>query len=183
MSIPITIPLEANPLFPALIFSTTFNAITPGLYDFTNDPTNQKQVLITLNNASVYIIEGYLWSMSTDEGTWHTAINPTNGTPRLRLTTLRSGQAIYTNDFPLINNLNDFEIVQFLHSTQSGDQLLVSYVAQFNQTGALIGVPILYGYLQIVLYEIQSTLWTGRYFDIKQDYGKELEFRGRHGGR
>lgn len=179
MSIPITIPVGANPIFTSNSFTTTFNAFTVGRYDFTSDPTNQNNVVYTLDPNSIYIIEGITFSMSTPEGDFQRSIDPSLAFPLIKLTTLQTQQSLFTNNIPVMNYLNDFEIVLFFHSTQSGDQLLMSFEGLFSQTGSLVGQGVFTAYVQLILYEINSSMWTGKYFDIKTEYGADLNFRGR----
>lgn len=179
MSIPITIPVGANPIFTQNSFTTTFNAFTPGRYDFTSDPNSLNNTVYVLDPNSIYIIEGVLFSMGSLEGDFQASIDPAAGFPKMKLTTLRSQQQLFTNSFPLQNYLNDFEIVLFFHSTQKNDELLMSFEGLFSQSGGLIGQLTYTAYVQLIMYEITAAEWTGKYFDIKTDLGSDLNFRGR----
>jgi hypothetical protein len=69
-------------------------------------------------------------------------------------------------------------MVRFFHSTQQDDELLISFEGLYRQRGDLVGQVELTAFVQLILYEIGSTMWTGKYFDIKTDLGDDLNFRG-----
>ncbi len=178
MSVPITIPVDARPIFTDNTYTTTFNAHTLGRFDFTNEPTAQNQVVMQLNPNSVYLLEGVEFSMQTGEIDMHKSRDPAEPSPRLRLTTLREGQELFTGGLPVTNYLDDFEIVLFMSSAQEGDQLRCSYEASFLQRGDLVGQNNLSAFLNLIVYEVNSSQWTGKYFDIKTEPGSGLAFRG-----
>jgi len=178
MSIPITIPVDARPIFTDNTFTTTFNAFTLGRYDFTSDPTAQNQIVMKLNPDSVYILEGIEFSMDTGETDMHKSRDPAFTSPRLRLTTVREQQELFTGGLPVSNYLDDFEIVLFYSSSQRGDFLRCSFEGVYRQRGDLVAQVELSAFLNLIVYEIKSTQWTGKFFDIKRDLGDKLEFRG-----
>jgi len=178
MSVPITIPVDARPIFTDNTFTTNFNAITPGKYDFANDPALQNLTVMELNPNSIYLLEGIEFSMSTGEVDMHKSRDPASPSPKLRLTTLREQQELFTGGLSVMNYLDDFEIVLFYASAQRGDLLRCTFEGTYLQRGDLQGQVELSAFLNLIVYEVGSTQWTGRFFDIKTDLGKDLKFRG-----
>ncbi|NIV10542.1 MAG: hypothetical protein GWN62_04365 [Aliifodinibius sp.] len=178
MSIPLTIPVDARPIFTDNSYTTTFNAYSLGRYNFTLDPTAQNQTILEMNPNSVYILEGVEFSMDTGEIDMHQSKDPAQPSPKLRLTTLRENKEIYPGGIKLSNYLDDFEIILFTSSSQKGDLLRGSFEGVYRQRGNLVGQLQLTAFINLIIYEINSTMWNGRYFDIKTDLGERLDFRG-----
>ena len=95
MSVPLTVPVDARPIFTDNRFTTTFNAYTLGRFDFTSEPTSQNQTVLEMNPNSVYVLEGIEYSMDTGEVDMQKSKDPGYPTPRLRLTTAREQKELY----------------------------------------------------------------------------------------
>jgi len=177
MSLPLTIPTTARPILTANIFTATFNAVTPGRYDF-NSAGNINQTIIQMRPRSVYIIERVNFSASTPEGTYQEAIDPTNGLPRLSVTTQSENQQRYPQEQPFINYVDNLEMLLFVNTTQNQDLLRATFRGQFDQPAGLVGQLTLNVYIQFNIYDLNATEWTEKYFDAKSRLGSHLNLRG-----
>lgn len=179
MSIPITLPVNARPTITSNIFSAVFNVPTLNRYDFTNVAGNQRQTVLRMNQNCVYVIERACFSLDIPEGEFQSAIDSTVSVPVIKFETLKTRQMIFARKQPFINYVDNLELYKFVTCDQKDDEILVSFEAVFTQTPAMIGILNLKAFLQLNIYEVQSTDWVTQFVKPKSKEGSKLRYRGR----
>lgn len=169
MGININIPAaQTLPLITENQFSATFNAVTPGLYDWdgnTVGSANNAVKILDLEPRSVYIIERINFSANMDEGDFKDVQVPgqaLNIWPYLAETQNK----IILDPIPFINYYDNLEVYIAFKTNEEGDELLVNFNGQlgsnFNIAGKLVAVAL----LQLNIYRIQSTEWVRKFDDM-----------------
>jgi len=181
MSLPIKLPVTARPTLTSNIFIATWNNPTINRYDFTAVPaTNANQTVLTMTGSSVYVIERVCFSTTLSEGNYQESINSTASVPQLVFKTLKTGQAIFDRPLPFINYVDNLELLLFIPSDQSEDEIQVSFQCVLNGIPATVGIVTIRAFLQLNIYEIQNTDWIRRFYHSTERPGEDLKTRGRH---
>jgi hypothetical protein len=178
MGIALTIPISAQPIITGNIFQATFNNPTANRYDFTNTAANQNVVVLPLERWAVYVIERVNFSANIDESVYLEAIDTNGGLPSFQCLTTVAGQQIFPNRQPVINYVDNLEVIQPFWTQQDNDNLLVTFRGLFTQPGAIAGLTTMYTYLQMNIYKIQETQWIKNFFDKKEKLGQNLNMLG-----
>ena len=164
MGLPVKLPISARPIQTANIFTGTFNVPTVNRYDFTNVAGNQNQTVLVMTGASIYIIERVNFSMSIPEGVFQEGIDSTVSVPRLIIKTAKTDKMIFDRPLPFINFVDNLELLLFVPSDQSQDEILVTFEAVLSQVPAMGAVATIQAFLQLNVYEVQSTDWVTRFY-------------------
>lgn len=183
MSVQITIPY--NQSFPQLtnnVFSATFNATTPGAYDW-GIPANAEIPIqangedLIIDPHSVYIIERLNFSVNVPEEDFNDVQIPGESL-NIQLFYESSKQPVFLNTQPLINYVDNLELFQPLKSAQEEDKLLATVTGQLGQNFNLAGKLQADVFIQFIIYRVQSTDWVRKYIDQKLGLGDNMLLAG-----
>lgn len=180
MSIPLKIPINSQPSITGNIFSAAFNVPTLNRYDFTNTAANQNVNVLQLEKWAVYVIERINFAANIPQGEYLEAIDTAGGLPDFQLSTTASNQQIFPNRQPLINYVDNLEVIQVFRTQQDNDFLRVSFRGLFAQTAALVGVGTLYAFLQMNIYKIQDVEWIQKFYGQKTGMIEDYHLKGNY---
>lgn len=177
MSLPIKLPVTAKPTITSNIFTATWNVPTVNKYDF-NVAGNQNQIIHTMNEYSVYVIERCCFSMSIPEGVFQESIDSATTIPQILFTTSKTGQNLFANPQPFINYVDNLELLKFVPCNQLNDSILATLQCVLDQVPATVGIVIIRCFLQLNIYEVQTSDWTRRFYHSIEEARGDLELRG-----
>lgn len=163
MSIIYQIPQQSRFIPTSTVFSATFNAITPGRYDFSGAP-NQNVNVTELKPNVVYLIERLSIGGNIAETEFLTAINQF---PLLTIKRSVSAEIVYQRPFPIVNFADGIECAAWIHSDKQNDFLTFSLTGLFNQTPAMIGLNDLKIQVTASIYAIDSSYYNAAYRDVQ----------------
>jgi len=178
MAINLKIPIQAQPIITGNIFTAAFNVPTVNRYDFTNIAANQNVNVLELDRWSVYIIERYNFSTNASQPDYLEAIDTTQGLPNFQLTTTASDQQIFPQQQPLINYVDNLEVIQAFSTQQDNDFLRVSFRGAFSQVVGMITIPTMFAFLQMNIYKINEVDWIKKYYDMKEGQVDNVYLKG-----
>ena len=178
MSLPVKLPIRARPTITANIFTATWNNPTLNRYDFSNVAGNQNQIVLTMTGSSVYIIERVCFSMTIPEGVFQESIDSAVSVPQIKFFTRKTNQQIFARPQPFINYVDNLELLKFINSDQTNDDLLISFECLLNQVPATVGIVTIKAFLQFNIYEVQNTDWVNRYYDNPDQTIRDLRLKG-----
>lgn len=178
MSLPIKFPVTARPTITQNIFAATWNAPTVGKYDFSNAVANQDQVVLTMTGSSVYIIERVSFSMSVPEGVFQSSIDSAVFVPQLVFKTAKTDVPFFDRPLPFVNYVDNLELLMFIPSDQSGDEIRVTFQGVLDQVPATVGIVTIRAFLQLNIYEVQNSAWTSRFYHSRNESMGDLALRG-----
>lgn len=164
MSVIFQIPTQSRLIPTSTIFSTTFNAITPGRYDFTNDPTNQNVVVIDLQPNTVYFIDRISCGGNVTEGQFLESIE---SFPFVAFKKLIRSDMVYERPIPVSNFFDGAEMSAFVKSDKGGDQLLFTFSGLFRQLPSMVGLLDLKVQVSLNIFAIESAYFAGAFRDVQ----------------
>lgn len=177
MSINITIPPN-NSFFLQTEnqFSATFNAITPGRYDWDGanplSPNNSVQVL-ELDPWSIYILERINFTCNIDEGDFKD-VQISGDALNLRLFLGETQNKVHLEPIPFINYLKNLETYMPFYSNEEGDTLRAQFDGNLGTNFNIAGKLVVTALVQFNIYRVQSSEWVKRFKDLKLDSGANL---------
>jgi len=163
MSIIYQIPQQSRYIPTTTFFSATFNAITPGRYDFSGAP-NQNINVIDLKPSVVYLIERLSIGANIAESEFLSAIV---NFPVLTIKRSVSAEIVYQRPFPIVNFADGIECAAWIHSDKQNDFLTFSFNGLFSQTPAMIGLLDLKIQISASIYAIDSAYYNAAYRDAQ----------------
>lgn len=178
MSLPITLPVTARPTITQNIFLSTWNNPTLNKYDFTNVAGNVDQTVLRMTGSSVYVIERVCFSLSIPEQNFQESIDSAATVPQLIFKTRKTDHQIFDRPLPFINYVDNLELLMFVPSDQSDDEIIVTFQAVLNQVPATVGIVNIRAFLQLNIYEIQNTAWVRRFYHSRDESRGDLRLRG-----
>lgn len=178
MSLPIKLPITARPTLTSNIFTATWNNPTVNKYDFTNVAANQNQTVLVMTGASIYIIERANFSMTIPEGVFQESIDSAASVPQMVFTSLKTNQQIFPRPQPFINYVDNLELLLFVPSNQSEDEIQVGFECVLDQVAATVGIVTIKAFLQLNIYEVQNTDWVRRFYYNPEKTIGDLELSG-----
>lgn len=178
MSLPIKLPVTARPTLTSNIFTATWNVPTLNRYDFTAVAGNANQLVLQMTSSSIYIIERCNFSMSIPEGVFQESIDSAVSVPQMIFTTQKTGQQIFPKPQPFINYVDNLELLLFVPSNQSQDEIRVSFESVLNQVAATVGIVTIKAFLQLNIYEVQNTDWISRFYNNPESIIGDLKLSG-----
>ncbi len=177
MAINYKIPPQARFLPTSTIFSATFNAITPGRYDFSNDPTNTDRFVMEFQPSTVYLIERMSVGGNVSEADFLSSIADiaTFGYPRITFRRSAGRESMYQSPIAIANFFDGLESGIFVHSDRRGEMLNMSFQGSFTQTPAMVGLLDLRLQISLNIYAIDSAYYNAAYRDgLPVDTGRSL---------
>jgi len=173
MSIQINIPAaQSFALVTENQFPATFNAITPGKYDFAS-PVNKNVRVLELEPRSIYIIERINFSCNIPELDFQDVQTP-GQVIKSRFTLESTGNMIFLDPTPFINYYDNLEVYQAFKTFEEDDFLLSTFTGQLDSNFNIAGKLIVSAFLQLNIYRVQSTEWVKRFDDQKLNSGADL---------
>lgn len=163
MSIIYQIPQQSRYIPTTTVFTTTFNLITPGRYDF-SEPQNQNVNVLELKPSVVYLIERLSIGANIAETEFLTAIDVF---PLLTIKRSVSAEIVYQKPFPIVNFADGIESAAWIHSDKQNDFLTFSMSGRFAQTPAMIGLLNLKIQISASIYAIDSAYYNAAYRDVQ----------------
>jgi hypothetical protein len=163
MSIIYQIPQQSRYIPTTTVFSATFNAITPGRYDFSG-VANQNINVVDLKPSVVYLIERLSIGANVAESEFLTAIA---NFPVLTIKRSVSAEIVYQRPFPIVNFADGIECAAWIHSDKQNDFLTFSFNGLFSQTPAMIGLTDLKVQISASIYAIDSAYYNASYRDVQ----------------
>lgn len=172
MSINWKIPPKSTFISTSNIFDAPFGTITPGVYDWTNDPTHRNNTVINIENGVLYLIERISVGGNIAEENYLGAINEF---PRMILTYQRGGGALYPAPIPIVNYFDGKENVAWAYTEKSPNELQMSFYGILNQTAPLVGVDPVRIHIGLSIYSIRSPQYISAYNDyLTNKFGQGL---------
>lgn len=163
MSIIYQIPQQSRYVPTSTIFTATFNAITPGKYDFSG-AANQNVNVLELKPNVIYLIERLSIGANVSETEFLTAIDVF---PELTIKRSVSAEIVYQRPFPIVNFADGIECAAWIHSDKQNDFLTFSLNGLFSQTPAMIGLLNLKIQISASIYAIDSSYYNAAYRDVQ----------------
>lgn len=163
MSIIYQIPQQSRYIPTSTVFSTTFNLLTPGRYNFA-EAGNQNINVLELKPNVVYLIERLSIGANIAETEFLTAIETF---PLLTIKRSVSSEIVYQRAFPIVNFADGIECAAWIHSDKQNDFLTFSMSGIFLQTPAMIGLLNLKIQVTASIYAIDSTYYNAAYRDVQ----------------
>lgn len=161
-----TIPPSSKFVQVDCIFTATFNAPTPNLYDFAIPANDNVLMMEPLTPTSIYIIDRYSFSSTIAEGTFLESINTV---PTAQLKKRIDGIQIYQRPIPCINYVDNAECIGFFYSKLGAkeqilrDALTVTFRGLLNQVPATAGLLTIKALLSLSIYEIIDRNYTEQF--------------------
>ena len=140
------------PILTQNTFTGTFNAPTPGVYDF-NVAANIDQVVIDLNPKYFYLIDKVSISATIPEGVFLASYNTL---PELTFKYFITPYPVYPFPLPAINYIDGLDWNFFFHSNKAGDQLLISLGGILNQVAETVGIADIKILASFVIYQEEN---------------------------
>lgn len=162
MSIIFQIPQQSRYVPTSTVFSATFNAITPGKYNFSG-AANQNVNVLELKPNVVYLIERLSIGANIAETEFLTAIETF---PQLTIKRSVSAEIVYQRPFPIVNFADGIECAAWIHSDKQNDFLTFSMSGLFQQTPGMVGLVDLKIQITAFIYAIDSTYYNAAYRDV-----------------
>ncbi len=166
MSIHFQIPTQSRYLPQSVLFTTTFNAITPGRYDFTNDPNSKGVVVMQLQEGSVYLIESMSVSGNITEAEY---LSAQESFPDLFVKRSLSNENVYSTPVPLSNYFKGLETPAWVYTDKKDDNLILTLRGIFTQLPSMIGVLDMKIQVSLNVYAIESSVYNGAFRDKLAD--------------
>lgn len=163
MSIIYQIPQQSRYIATSTIFSATFNAITPGRYDF-NSPGNQNVNVQELEPGVVYLVERMSTGANLSEADFLASIVDF---PTLTIKRSISNQIVYKKPFPIVNYADGIETATFIHSDKGGDNLTLSLVGSLLQLPSMVGIAEVKLQISLSIYAIDSGYFNAAFRDVQ----------------
>jgi len=163
MGVTVTIPPKARVRKPQKRFFANFLA---GDYDF-NQTWNTEQLVIKLDNNSVYLISRSKFSANIDEGVWLEGLKTEDEFPRYILQKkLKKGLSIYAEPSRCLNYDDDAEEMTYFQTSQKDDELLITFLGVQEQTAAMGFINPLITQVSFIIYQINQADWKDWYNKI-----------------
>lgn len=201
MSITYQIPHDSRFLTTTNIFQATFNAVTPGKYSFTGQLNgagaliNKGQQVYLLQNDKILLIERMSVGGDISEEQYLEAIDIL---PSMRLRKSKTNEAVYFRSHPIVNYMDNKEIVAWVDSTKqavlqknagsghsvinaipvtaTNDNLIMDFDGVLSQTPALVGKVTIKINITLSIYIITSTEFYKRIKEpLSPDIGKQVQ--------
>ena len=164
MSLPVKLPVSARPILTSNIFTANWNVPTVNKYDFTNFAGNQNQTVLRMTGSSIYVIERVCFSTTVPEGTFQESIDSAISVPQLVFKTLKTERQVFDRPLPFINYVDNLELLLYVPSDQTDDEIIVTFQAVLDQVPATVGIATIKAFLQLNIYEVQNTEWVTRFY-------------------
>lgn len=133
-----TILHRANYTPTTTTFSTNFNAITPGFYDYTNNPACQNIQVLDLIPGVAYWIKQITVSGNVPQEDYLGAINVF---PALTMTILsRPNEAVYRFPIPVDKYIDNAPCDAWIYCNRENDFLRLSLSGLFIQLPSMLGM-------------------------------------------
>lgn len=175
MSIHIEIPVDSKPIVTANSFTATFNAPTINRYDW-GVAANLNNLVINLDQWSVYVIERVNFSMTVSESAYQEAL--IGGTePAISLKYQSNNQVIFLTPQPFINYVDNLELLQYFWTTQNNDALLADFTGVIAQSAAMGAPATIDALISFNIYRVISHRWVKNFIDQKLALGEHLKHR------
>lgn len=162
MALDYKIPKSARLAIVGGVFKAVFNNPTVGKYDFTNySPAGSRYNVaiplgLNLNPNYLYFFHQMGFSLSCDEGTFLSAIEP--GTvPELKVRDSTTNKSIFHAPFRLYRYFENAAVDQFHFNLNSNAVLIADFQAIIQTVPALVGTVDLYAQVSFSVYEITDT--------------------------
>jgi len=179
MSIPIAIPVSAQVIPTVNRFTATFNAPTINRYDF-GIAANTDQLILAMENRSIYIIEQVAFSMDIAEADFENSINIV---PQIRFTRAVPATQIFQAPLPFANYFDGLNTYMFFSGVGGNDVLQGTFTGILNQVPATVGKLTITANVQLQIYKINDQQWIAKFLDRKNDLGAGLNLRGKRDPR
>lgn len=153
MGISYWIPHTARPILTTNIFTATFNAPTPGKYDF-GIPANRGLLVTQMFTGTIYLLERISIGATVPEGDFLEAVETI---PLLTLKRSQANEIEYKLPLPVVNYVDDSELVMWAFTEKARDDLILDLTGVLIQTAALVGVTSIKLNVSYALYAIEST--------------------------
>lgn len=163
MSIIYQIPQQSRYVPTSTVFTATFNAITPGKYNFSG-AVNQNVNVVELKPNVVYLIERLSIGANIAETEFLSAID---NFPQLTIKRSVSAEIVYQRPFPIVNFADGIECAAWIHSDKQNDFLTFSLDGLFKQTPGMVGLADLKIQITASIYAIDSTYYNAAYRDVQ----------------
>jgi len=164
MSIFFQIPQQSRYIATSTIFTASYNAPTPGRYDF-DVPTNQNLAVIELQPGVVYLLERYSSGGTLSENSFLESIDIF---PELTIKRSLSGQIIYQRPIPIVNYADGIESSAWIFSDLgSNDFLTLSLSGSLKQLPVMVGIAEVKLQLGLSIYAIDSAYYNTAFRDVQ----------------
>lgn len=163
MSIIARIPINPNGVrvrYPVARFIAPFGG---GQYDF-NQPFNTNQLLIPLENNSIYLIERINFYANVSEVAWLESAGAELPFFRLRFQNNPSN-SIFPEPVRCGNYIANGEQLVFFRNTRKDDDLLITFGGIINQVAATVGVDPILAQVNFTIYQIINEKWAKQFID------------------
>jgi len=134
------------------IFVANFNVPSLGKYDF-DIPANKNVNVLELQNNCYYLIERISLAGSVSQETYLSSIETV---PFLRLKKRKSGEVVYKRDIPLVNYIDNQEIVCWVESKKAGDYLTADVFGLLEQVPETVGETQIRLNINFSIYQIKD---------------------------
>lgn len=159
MGVTYQIPHTARFIPTTNIFNALFNVPTIGKYNFETAANTGLHVL-DLKRGTTYLIDRISIGGNITEGVYLDSID---SLPELILKRKKSGEIVYKTSFPVVNYVDDQDLIGWVKSEKGGDSLIVDMKGILNQTAALVGVLSVRIHVSYSIYAIDSTVFEAKF--------------------
>lgn len=161
MSIIYQIPHTSRFIMTKNIFTATFNSPTAGKYDF-GKAANTGVSVQKIFKGTLYLIERVSIGGTVPEGDYLESIETI---PELKLRTLKTGAIIYKLPMPIVNYIDDQDIVGWVLSDIGDDELIADMTGVLDQTANLVGIASVKINISYSIYAIEDINFKIRFRD------------------
>lgn len=167
MAVIYRIPHKSRYIQTSNIFSTTFGAITPGVYDFSNDLTSRNVQCLHLATGSIFLIDRISAGGNIGEELFLEAIDSTF--PLLTVRRSLANLAEYQLPIPIVQYFDNTDASAWIHTDKKDDWMTLTLSGVFRQLPAMVGLTELKIQISFSIYQITDAAF------IQQFRGKQSQ--------
>jgi len=174
MSISYTIPHSSFYHPTSNIFTAVFNVPTLGKYNF-DIPANKNVPILELTPGSVYLIERISLAGSIPQENYLSSIFTI---PIIRLKRGKSQEIIYKRDIPIVNYIDNQDIVAWIYSQKSKDWLTADIYGILNQIAETVEITEIKLNINFSIYQIRDQQFINKFLGtIGENAGNQVTGR------
>lgn len=160
MSVIYRIPHKSRYIQTSNIFSTTFGAITPGVYDFSNDSTCQNVQSLRLATGSIFLIDRISAGGNIGEELFLEAID---SFPLLTVRRSLANLAEYQLPIPIVQYFDNTDASAWIRTDKKNDWMTLTLSGVFRQLPAMVGLSELKIQISFSIYEITDAAFVQQF--------------------
>jgi len=149
------IPHTARYIPTTAIFTATFNVPTVGKYDF-GISANKNVLVENLLPGTIYLIDRLSIGGDINEGVFLDAIETL---PELILRKSQTKEIVYKKPMPIVQYIDDQDIIAWIKTDKSKEDLTLDLTGVLKQTPSLVGVVDVKIFVSFSIYAIESSVF------------------------